>query len=41
MVPNVVNSVVVSGATVLIAIPLATIAAYAFSRYNFSAIALC
>ena len=35
MVPNVINSVVVSGATVLIAIPLATIAAYAFSRYNF------
>ena len=35
MVPSVVNSVLVSGATVLIAIPLATIAAYAFSRYNF------
>jgi len=35
MVPNVVNSVVVSGATILIAIPLATLAAYAFSRYQF------
>ena len=35
MIPNVINSIVVSGATVLIAIPLATIAAYAFSRYNF------
>jgi multiple sugar transport system permease protein len=35
MAPSVINSVVVSGATVLIAIPLATIAAYAFSRYNF------
>ena len=35
MLPNVVNSVVVSGATILIAIPLATIAAYAFSRYLF------
>ncbi|MYD09074.1 MAG: carbohydrate ABC transporter permease [Chloroflexi bacterium] len=35
MVPSVVNSVLVSSATVLIAIPLATIAAYAFSRYNF------
>ena len=35
MIPNVINSVVVSGATILIAIPLATIAAYAFSRYNF------
>ncbi|MCY3572753.1 MAG: carbohydrate ABC transporter permease [Chloroflexi bacterium] len=35
MLPSVVNSVVVSGATILIAIPLATIAAYAFSRYLF------
>ncbi|MCY3796198.1 MAG: carbohydrate ABC transporter permease [Chloroflexi bacterium] len=35
MVPNVFNSVVVSGATILIAIPLATLAAYAFSRYQF------
>ena len=35
MFPSVVNSVVVSGATILIAIPLATIAAYAFSRYQF------
>ena len=35
MFPSVINSVVVSGATVLIAIPLATIAAYAFSRYLF------
>ena len=35
MLPNVVNSVVVSGATILIAIPLATLAAYAFSRYQF------
>jgi len=35
MVPNVINSVVVSGATILIAIPLATLAAYAFSRYQF------
>lgn len=35
MFPSVVNSVVVSGATILIAIPLATIAAYAFSRYLF------
>ena len=35
MFPSVVNSVVVSGATILIAIPLATIAAYAFSRYRF------
>ena len=35
MIPNVINSIVVSGATVLIAIPLATIAAYAFSRYLF------
>ncbi len=33
--PNVLNSVIVSGATVLIAIPLATMAAYVFSRYNF------
>ena len=35
MIPNVFNSVIVSGATVLIAIPLATLAAYAFSRYQF------
>ena len=35
MIPNVINSVVVSGATILIAIPLATLAAYAFSRYSF------
>ncbi len=35
MIPNVINSVVVSGATILIAIPLATLAAYAFSRYQF------
>ena len=35
MVPNVFNSIIVSGATILIAIPLATIAAYAFSRYVF------
>ena len=35
MFPNVINSVVVSGATILVAIPLATIAAYAFSRYLF------
>ena len=35
MLPNVFNSVIVSGATILIAIPLATIAAYAFSRYLF------
>ena len=35
MFPNVINSVVVSGATILVAIPLATIAAYAFSRYIF------
>ncbi len=35
MFPSVVNSVVVSGATILIAIPLATLAAYAFSRYRF------
>lgn len=35
MLPNVINSVVVSGATILIAIPLATLAAYAFSRYSF------
>ncbi len=35
MLPNVINSVVVSGATILIAIPLATLAAYAFSRYQF------
>ena len=41
MIPSVVNSVLVSCATVLIAIPLATIAAYAFSRYNFLAIAPC
>ena len=35
MFPNVINSIVVSGATILIAIPLATIAACAFSRYLF------
>ncbi len=35
MFPNVINSVVVSGATILFAIPLATLAAYAFSRYSF------
>ena len=35
MFPSVINSVVVSGATILIAIPLATLAAYAFSRYQF------
>ncbi len=35
MLPNVFNSVIVSGATILIAIPLATLAAYAFSRYRF------
>jgi len=35
MLPNVLNSVIVSGATILIAIPLATLAAYAFSRYSF------
>ena len=35
MFPNVINSIVVSGATILIAIPLATLAAYAFSRYLF------
>ena len=35
MLPSVINSVVVSGATILIAIPLATLAAYAFSRYSF------
>ena len=35
MFPSVVNSVVVSGATILVAIPLATLAAYAFSRYRF------
>ncbi len=35
MFPNVINSVIVSGATILIAIPLATLAAYAFSRYQF------
>jgi len=35
MIPNVFNSVVVSGATILVAIPLATLAAYAFSRYQF------
>ena len=35
MFPNVINSIVVSGATILIAIPLATQAAYAFSRYLF------
>ena len=35
MFPSVINSVFVSGATILIAIPLATLAAYAFSRYSF------
>ncbi len=35
MFPSVLNSIVVSGATILIAIPLATLAAYAFSRYQF------
>ncbi len=35
MFPNVINSIVVSGETILIAIPLATLAAYAFSRYLF------
>ena len=35
MFPSVINSVIVSGATILIAIPLATLAAYAFSRYQF------
>ena len=35
MIPSFFNSVIVSGATILIAIPLATIAAYAFSRYLF------
>lgn len=35
MFPSVVNSIVVSGVTILIAIPLATLAAYAFSRYSF------
>jgi len=35
MFPSVINSVLVSGATILIAIPLATLAAYAFSRYSF------
>lgn len=33
--PNVLNSIIVSSATILIAIPLATMAAYAFSRYKF------
>ncbi len=33
--PSVLNSVIISSATVLIAIPLATMAAYAFSRYRF------
>jgi multiple sugar transport system permease protein len=33
--PNVLNSIIVSTITVLIAIPLATMAAYVFSRYNF------
>ncbi|MEO0566050.1 MAG: carbohydrate ABC transporter permease, partial [Chloroflexota bacterium] len=33
--PNVANSIVVSTTTVLIAIPLATMAAYVFSRYTF------
>ncbi len=35
MIPNVFNSIIVSGATILIAIPLATLAAYAFSRFQF------
>lgn len=35
MAPSVVNSILVSCATILIAIPLATVAAYAFSRYDF------
>ena len=35
MFPSVLNSVVVSGVTILVAIPLATLAAYAFSRYSF------
>lgn len=33
--PSVINSIVVSSATVLFAIPLATMAAYAFSRFRF------
>lgn len=33
--PSVLNSVIVSTLTIAIAIPLATMAAYAFSRYNF------
>jgi multiple sugar transport system permease protein len=33
--PNVLNSIIVSTVTVLIAIPLATMAAYVFSRYTF------
>lgn len=33
--PSVLNSVIVSVATILIAIPLATMAAYGFSRYTF------
>ncbi len=33
--PSVLNSIIVSGVTVLIAIPLATMAAYVFSRYTF------
>lgn len=35
MLPNVFNSIIVSSVTVLIAIPLATMAAYVFSRYTF------
>lgn len=35
MIPNVFNSLYVSSLTVLIAIPLATMAAYVFSRYEF------
>ncbi len=35
--PSVLNSVIVSSVTVLIAIPLATMAAYVFSRYSFPA----
>ncbi len=35
--PMVLNSLVVSGLTVLVAIPIATLAAYAFSRFSFKA----
>jgi len=41
MLPNVVNSIVVSGATILIAIPLATIAAYAGRCIHIVALYLC